>query len=1539
MNIFKKKLLILFLLFLATALVAEAQKISAVNDTLRTGPLQTVRKNIIHNDLVTNSSYSWRIITSPLPTCGTIVKSNDYLIFTPNFVCRGDTFDIQYELSNRHLKDTATVHIIVANNNKPVNIIDSDVACAEDMQEGITFGIRKKYEISPRAETDNWIDGLVSPLVGDLNGDGKPEIVIMGNSENHGAVAYTYMRYINIYNGQTGERICQHNFMNSEGYSEMSMGGNWHRPPSSLALADLDNDGIGEIIFCHSNSGQVAAFKPDFKTVPISLKLMWEGRTQLDEIVNYKSPISSTDDDIYGYPHPYIADLNADGTPEVIVYNKIFNGANGRLLMTWQNGASASNPKTSNYTSSSGLTTFEPNIPTDLSNATKIRDAAMTGRRPASTNDADRYLAVPTIVDIDGDGQQEIITGNRIHKFKFNSLNNHTKNTYYTIEGPQSAEISESNGNVTYGLSDGFTRVADIDGDGRLDIIVACFGNKGAGGDVKIVVYVWDTSDLNNVKACVSFRSNGDGYSNFSIPFIGDINGKLDGYDSTASKWSKKLPEICILSGNMFIDRKNSAFDRTGVMFHPKTDEVIRRGVGMDNNNASATNRRFNRAYSSASENVRGSLRGHIVGLTWDATANAIEEKLKVSWAMEHDDISANTGITLFDFNNDNAADLCYRDAWTLRVISPAKSGRDYVELSEDENSANTSIMFKTDVYSATAFEYPVIADVNMDGSADIVVTNSGVISRDVSRGWIEVYEYSGQRWASCPPVWNQGMYDPTQVREDLKINARPMSMLTPYVKNGDTIYPYNGSWIQVPIVKERADFVPVVRVPDAAVVNMTVSAENDVSATVTLTIRNDGSATINAQTPVTFYNGGVTGNPIGSKSPRITTLPVGMDIFPGEKVTRTFKINGDYRGLLIWARITDNGTNFPAPGYLECDTLDNAFSGSHCPELSATATASPANVISCSNAAVTLSAASNCSGSTTYQWYLYDNAIVGATSATYSAETPGEYKCYIHCGLVCRTFSPTINVTRNDLPNAQVVGKPVVKYDASTDSLHISVKAENVGDADFKSPFKITVYKNAKGNALKYTYSYPDVIAIGDTVEISFGIPNFNASWRNNAYTGLYLNLNDKGDTKNDQAICDSVNRAVMTGLTIAADDYITILQGSEKNVILVGVNDLLLCTVRDPKVKVDATGAPKHGSYNIRRDTIIYTPARDFIGRDTITYTIVCDGHPSIASVYMTVLNKPVIAGGDSKPVCPGDTLEFVSTYVTNCAVSDTVVYRWEFRHFDSAVWTTIKQESVKTPNCSTAATVKHKLQLAAVAESNEGYYRMWANYPKSAGGIGNGAVTDSVAVHIAKHTVAQDIRIDVCPMPLRTIRLTSFLDTLDNVTVTWEKVSRSAPYIDSTTGVINTANMAARGVYTYRYTAKSCIASSAIAYVRVANGRIIRRIDTIAVCKEYATSASINLNRILGVELGGAWSYDADSDPDEAVKNNVHTFPASSLYFGAMIFNGRKAWSDASNSAYNIQYKNNVSAKRFVFKYTPASNSCVGNPAKKIVIVITP
>ncbi|MCQ2370391.1 MAG: FG-GAP-like repeat-containing protein, partial [Paludibacteraceae bacterium] len=88
---------------------------------------------------------------------------------------------------------------------------------------------------------------------------------------------------------------------------------------------------------------------------------------------------------------------------------------------------------------------------------------------------------------------------------------------------------------------------------------------------------------------------------------------------------------------------------------------------------------------------------------------DAKSRRLVELWNIDHSDRSAQTSMTLFDFNADGKCEIVYRDETSLRIIDG--SGRKPVNIASMQ------------VSSATKSEYPVVADVDGDGQAEIVVS------------------------------------------------------------------------------------------------------------------------------------------------------------------------------------------------------------------------------------------------------------------------------------------------------------------------------------------------------------------------------------------------------------------------------------------------------------------------------------------------------------------------------------------------------------------------------------------------------------------------------------------------------------------------------------------------------------------------------------------------------------------------------------------------------------------------------------------------
>jgi hypothetical protein len=300
----------------------------------------------------------------------------------------------------------------------------------------------------------------------------------------------------------------------------------------------------------------------------------------------------------------------------------------------------------------------------------------------------------------------------------------------------------------------------------------------------------------------------------------------------------------------------------------------------------------------------------------------------------------------------------------------------------------------------------------------------------------------------------------------------------------------------------------------------------------------------------------------------------------------------------------------------------------------------------------------------------------------------------------------------------------------------------------------------------------------------------------------------------------------------------------------------------------------------------------------------------------------------------VCVSNTLTLNGSYpdIGNPLGND-IEYRWEFRRTDNAEWKTLVT-GYATPPLYTS------IQIANANKSNEGYYRLRIGKRGKIDMSNCCAVSDSIHLAVVETFKVPDIRIQLSPVPDRVINLTSFLDSISYATVLWDKFAQYAPAIlngtQETTGSINSRDFNTIGTYTYKYTVMSqCGSSEAKVYIRTVKDKVFHIPDTISICKTHEMSKALNLNYILGLELGGAWVYDDTVNPDSTVFNNTTQMLPPSKYAGATIFNATKAWETASGS-YSITYRNQNSAKAFKFVYYPSAESNITQKEELVIVV---
>ena len=149
------------------------------------------------------------------------------------------------------------------------------------------------------------------------------------------------------------------------------------------------------------------------------------------------------------------------------------------------------------------------------------------------------------------------------------------------------------------------------------------------------------------------------------------------------------------------------------------------------------------------------------IGIVDGEYYSVFESDGTVLWSQPVQDVSSHaTGSIVFDFEDDAYPEVVYADETTLWVLD-GMTGQPRLEFTEHS--------------SRTLHEYPTIADLDRDGSAEIVVVNGGGHDGNVATG-ITVLGSATSSWPSARQVWNQHAYFITNVNDDLTIPSNPQS-------------------------------------------------------------------------------------------------------------------------------------------------------------------------------------------------------------------------------------------------------------------------------------------------------------------------------------------------------------------------------------------------------------------------------------------------------------------------------------------------------------------------------------------------------------------------------------------------------------------------------------------------------------------------------------------------------------------------------------------------------------------------------------------
>ncbi|MCY1056803.1 FG-GAP-like repeat-containing protein [Nannocystis sp. SCPEA4] len=259
---------------------------------------------------------------------------------------------------------------------------------------------------------------------------------------------------------------------------------------------------------------------------------------------------------------------------------------------------------------------------------------------------------------------------------------------------------------------------------------------------------------------------------------------------------------------------------------------------------------------------------------------------------------SASTGSSVFDFDGDGKAEVVYSDQNRLRIYE-GPTGNVLLE------RCNTT---------ATLIEYPVVADVDNDGQADIVVVSNAYGKNDPNitcvednvngQSGVRVFGTAGGKWVRTRRVWNQHTYHITNVNEDGTIPAGE--------EPNWTVPGFNN-------FRQNKQPDSEFGAPDAIVAIAPLCEDEDYS--LVATVRNIGEAALPAGVVVGFY----TGEP-GSGT-KVGEAMTSKALYPLESETLTLPFNDapeDVKNGVVNIYAIVDDTMVPHPEWQECRTDNN---------------------------------------------------------------------------------------------------------------------------------------------------------------------------------------------------------------------------------------------------------------------------------------------------------------------------------------------------------------------------------------------------------------------------------------------------------------------------------------------------------------------------------------------------------------------------------------------------------------------------------------
>ncbi|MTI21971.1 hypothetical protein E1176_13140 [Fulvivirga sp. RKSG066] len=378
------------------------------------------------------------------------------------------------------------------------------------------------------------------------------------------------------------------------------------------------------------------------------------------------------------------------------------------------------------------------------------------------------------------------------------------------------------------------------------------------------------------------------------------------------------------------------------------------------------------------------------------------------SWRVViNEETSGYTGCTLFDFNGDGQMEVVYRDEQWLYIIK----GED------------GSVFTQQRCISRTNVEYPIVADVDADGSTEICVP----CGTDDADAWanfnnlsysensqVRVFKSGGEPWVPARRLWNQHGYFNVNVNDDLSIPVNQQKHHLVWSTGSCTQgpnRPLNGFLNQSPFLNSEG--CPTYAAPDLAIVDNSLVINQpdcpDTDFTVTFEFENIGDVELTGNVPVSFYEGDPTqpgAIKLGTETLSLNRLGIGQ-----VQTALDLPVTGSGNSFTLFVVLNDAGTTVPTPislpntDFLECDYGNNIESGDVIPNPFALSAEKTDNIV-CSGASVPPNGSARAfrfvggvENTTDYDFYWFNGTSASGapdyTGAIYSGLAAGTYSVY----------------------------------------------------------------------------------------------------------------------------------------------------------------------------------------------------------------------------------------------------------------------------------------------------------------------------------------------------------------------------------------------------------------------------------------------------------------------------------------------------------------------------------------------------------------